>query len=83
MKKLQKVSYEKIVFISVREDLWRIAELRRGRRTSASRNSRAIRDRNWISYRDKWSARMRRDSVWKLSAEADPDPAPSLASETW
>jgi len=27
-------------------------------------------------------ASMRRDSVWKMSAIADPNPAPSLASET-
>ena len=30
---------------------------------------------------DKRSARMRRDSVWKMSAYADPNPAPILASE--
>ena len=27
------------------------------------------------------AARMRRDSVWKMSAYADPNPAPILASE--
>ena len=36
-----------------------------------------------IPHWDKRSARMRRDSVWKMSAYADPNPAPILASENW
>ena len=35
------------------------------------------------SHWDIRSTRMRRDSVCKMSADADPNPAPSLASKTW
>ena len=41
-----------------------------------------VRPKIYLSVRDIRSARMRRDSVWKMSANADPNPAPSLASET-